>query len=364
MKKQLIIAAVAATMASVSQAGISITGDSYFSYANNAIGYDDTASASDKNIDSQRVRLKVVGTTGATKVTAVIRNDGVTRADRGSTLATNTKGALHMDSLYIMTKAGRFNIKAGDYWGTVGLGARSKGVAKTNAISLSAKVGPATLGVFTSSDDAHSTNVNASAKVKGVAIKATINPKRFANLSVKGAFKGITGALDLYLDRSTDGDGEEKKNNTTLIHVGGKFRSVQFDVASIRNKKAYSKDDDEYDDKNEDDNAKFAPLGSMLIGKAARGGTATAVVNVGQFTSIVGVAVSTKLLGNTVKGIYSSSKMPSGASEEKVTGIELIVTRPLGGAKLTANFGKFSGFSDANKERNASNKGLRLDVKF
>jgi hypothetical protein len=31
----------------------------------------------------------------------------------------------------------------------------------------------------------------------------------------------------------------------------------------------------------------------MLIGKAARGGTATAVANVGQFTSIVGVAVST-----------------------------------------------------------------------
>jgi hypothetical protein len=104
----------------------------------------------------------------------------------------------------------------------------------------------------------------------------------------------------------------------------------------------------------------------MLIGKAARGGTATAVVNVGQFTSIVGVAVSTKLLGNTVKGIYSSSKMPSGTSEEKVTGIELIVTRPLGGAKLTANFGKFSGFSDNSplKIMNASNKGLRLDVKF
>jgi hypothetical protein len=190
-------------MASVSQAGISITGDSYFSYANNAIGYDDTRTDFDKNVDSQRVRLKVVGTTGATKVTAVIRNDGVTRADRGSTDATNTKGALHMDSLYIMTKAGRFNIKAGDYWGTVGLGARSKGVAKTNAISLSAKVGPATLGVFTSGDDGHSTNVNASAKVKGVAIKATVNPKTFTNLSVKGAFKGITGALDLYLDQTT-----------------------------------------------------------------------------------------------------------------------------------------------------------------
>ncbi len=362
MKKQLIIAAVAATMASVSQAGISITGDSYFSYANNAIGYDDTASASDKNIDSQRVRLKVVGTTGTTKVTAVIRNDGVTRVDNGSGNsagtegAANAKGALHMDSLYIMTKAGRFNIKAGDYWGTIGLGARSKGGAKKNAISLSAKVGPATLGVFTSGDDAHSTNINASAKVKGVAIKAMINPKTFTNLSVKGAFKGITGALDLYLDQTTDDAGDKNKNNTTLIHVGGKFRSVQFDVASISNKEAYG---------GTKGNSKFAPLGSMLIGTAARGGTATAVANVGQFTSIVGVAVSTKLLGNTVKGIYSSSKMPTGSdSEEKVTGIELIVTRPLGGAKLTANFGKFSGFSDAYKEQNASNKGLRLDVKF
>jgi hypothetical protein len=366
MKKQLIIAAVAATMASVSQAGISITGDSYFSYANNAIGHDDTASASDKNIDSQRVRLKVVGTTGTTKVTAVIRNDGVTRVDNGSGNKTvngidvkgaeDAKGALHMDSLYIMTKAGRFNLKAGDYWSTIGLGARSKGGAKKNAISLSAKVGPATLGVFTSGNNAHSTNVNASAKVKGVAIKAIVNPKTFTNLSVKGTFKGITGALDLYLDQTTDNAGDKNKNNTTLIHVGGKFRSVQFDVASISNKEAYG---------GTKGNSKFAPLGSMLIGTAARGGTATAVANVGQFTSIVGVAVSTKLLGNTVKGIYSSSKMPiGGTSEEKVTGIELIVTRPLGGAKLTANFGKFSGFSDAYKEQNASNKGLRLDVKF
>jgi hypothetical protein len=44
----------------------------------------------------QRLLIVFVGTTGTTKVTAVIRNDGVTRADRGSTRATNTKGALHL----------------------------------------------------------------------------------------------------------------------------------------------------------------------------------------------------------------------------------------------------------------------------
>jgi hypothetical protein len=63
------------------------------------------------------------------------------------------------------------------------LGARSKSGAKKNAISLSAKDGPATLGLFTSGNNAHSTNVNASAKVKGVAIKAIVNPKTFTNLS-------------------------------------------------------------------------------------------------------------------------------------------------------------------------------------
>jgi hypothetical protein len=104
----------------------------------------------------------------------------------------------------------------------------------------------------------HSTNVHASAKVKGVAINATVNPKTFTNLAVKGAFKGITGALDLYLDQTTDSAGDKIKNNTTLIHVGGKFRSVQFDVASINNKEAYASDPDS------GGNSKFAPLGSML----------------------------------------------------------------------------------------------------
>jgi hypothetical protein len=65
--------------------------------------------------------------------------------------------------------------------------------------------------------------------------------------------------------------GDKIKNNTTLIHVGGKFRSVQFDVASINNKEAYASDADS------GGNSKFAPLGSMLIGTADRGGTATAV---------------------------------------------------------------------------------------
>jgi hypothetical protein len=48
-----------------------------------------------------------------------------------------------------------------------------------------------------------------------------------------------------------------------------------------------------------DHNAKFAPLGSMLVGTSARGVTATAAAAVGDFSKILGVSVSTKMAGKT-----------------------------------------------------------------
>ncbi|MDC9715473.1 MAG: hypothetical protein PSN36_06645 [Gammaproteobacteria bacterium] len=345
MKKQLMIAAVAATMASVTMADISITGDAYFTYANKAID-------GDANVDNQRVRLKVVGSAGATKVTAVVRNGSQTRVDYKPTSNDGGKG-LHMDSLYVTTKVGPVSVKAGDYWGTIGLGARSKGAGKKNALSLSTSVGGVKLGMFThdgSNSGSGSTNVSASTKVAGATVKLMHNPDNFTNVSVKGTFAGILVAAEQWQDKSaTD-------NDTTLIHVGGKMGAIKWDVAQIKNDAVYT-----------GGNGKLAPLGSMLIGKSARGGTATAAKNVGDFTKIMGVAVSTKLAGNTVKAIYSKntlgadSQVPN-ATDDKVTGMELILTRPLGGAKLTVNLGKISDSDDPTL--NNTNKGLRLDVKF
>ncbi len=106
----------------------------------------------------------------------------------------------------------------------------------------------------------------------------------------------------------------------------------------------------------------------MLIGKGARGGTTTAAANVGQFSKILGLAVKTKLAGNTVKAIFTKNTLFAGAAistvEDKVTGMELILTRPLSGGMLTANLGKVSGANTDNDVLNATNKGLRFDVKF
>jgi hypothetical protein len=45
----------------------------------------------------------------------------------------------------------------------------------------------------------------------------------------------------------------------------------------------------------------------MLVGKSARGGTSTAAASVGAFSKILGVSVSTKMAGNTIKAIYTKN---------------------------------------------------------
>jgi hypothetical protein len=61
----------------------------------------------------------------------------------------NRSGASNLHQFYITTKVGPVNIKAGDFYSTIGLGAWSKGGKSTDALSLSTKVGPVTLGIYT-----------------------------------------------------------------------------------------------------------------------------------------------------------------------------------------------------------------------
>ncbi|VVM27497.1 hypothetical protein BSPWISOXPB_10469 [uncultured Gammaproteobacteria bacterium] len=61
----------------------------------------------------------------------------------------NRSSASNLHQFYITTKVGPVNVKAGDFYSTIGLGAWSKGEKSTDALSLSTKVGPVTLGIYT-----------------------------------------------------------------------------------------------------------------------------------------------------------------------------------------------------------------------
>ncbi len=347
--KKIMIAAVAATMASVSMADISITGDAYIAYADNGIAA--TAATAENTKNAKRVNINFKGKSGATTVVASARGDDQDVDTRTSKLS------LHQ--FYITTKVGPVDIKAGDFYGTIGLGAFSKGDKKTDALMLSTKIGPAKVGIYThdSAGVTGSTNIFASTKVAGTTVKLQHNAhsaKGWTNLMVKGTFNGISVAAENH-------DSKENKD-VTLIHVGGKAAGINWDIAQLKN-------DEKGTGLSGNNNTKLAPLGSMLIGKGARGGTATAAANAGQFSKILGLAVKTKLAGNTVKAIFTKNTLfagavVAGAAEDKVTGMELILTRPLSGGMLTANLGKVSGANTDNKALNSTNKGLRFDVKF
>lgn len=358
MKKRLLIAALAATMSVAATADISITGDAYVSFASNKVAGE--VLGENNNKDDQRVRVKVVGSAGDTKVVAVIRNGSTTRVDRNPEM----DDGLHMDSLYITTKVGSVDIKAGDYWGTIGLGARSMEAGKKNAVAISTKVANNwTVGVFTANgsdgadgsktDGSKSTNVNVSGKIGPVEVTAVHNPDQFTDVSAQATIGNIFVAAELWKDKT------DIENDTTLIHIGGKVSGFKWDIAQIKNDIGEGVGSS----KNPHATGKLAPLGSMLIGTNARGATTTAVANVADFTEILGVSVGTEIAGNTVKAIYTKNTLTdTTAVDADITGTELIVSRPLSnGSTLTANIGKVSGDK---KSWNETNMGVRLDVRF
>ena len=119
MKKQLLIAAVAATMTSAAMADISITGNSKFEYYNVDISaaatYGSfTATASDSsNYTNMETNLKIIGKSGDT--TAVVNMELNTHGSVDSATAATSAGALDIEDMYITTKVGDIDLKLGNY---------------------------------------------------------------------------------------------------------------------------------------------------------------------------------------------------------------------------------------------------------
>jgi len=143
MKKQLLIAAVAATMTSAAIADVSITGNGKFEYFHT----EKTATATDNgssDTTNTEVNLGITGKTGDTTVVANIELN---------THGGDSSGAIDVEDLYISTKIGDVSVKGGNFAsGTTALGGEmDEGGRANNKISISAPVGPATVSYAASS---------------------------------------------------------------------------------------------------------------------------------------------------------------------------------------------------------------------
>jgi len=106
MKKQLLIAAVAATMTSAAIADISITGGAKVNYTYTDY---DLATTTDVNKFQHDIDLKVVGQSGATKVVVVMANETADGANKG------TAQGFDLEDRYVSSSIADVNVKVGSW---------------------------------------------------------------------------------------------------------------------------------------------------------------------------------------------------------------------------------------------------------
>ena len=217
MKKQLLIAAVAATMTSVAMADISITGNAKFEYFNT-----EATGVSSTNTANTEVNLGIKGKSGDTSVVA--------------NLEFNTHGTganMDIEDLYMTTKIADVTIKAGNYAsGTSGiLGEIDNGSRANNKVTLSTTISGvkvyagnvAAAGTGATAVDG-SMFVGVSADVAGYTVQAKKNSATTNSYGIAGDVAGFGIRLE-----TKDVDGAN--NDVTFGHITKKVNGVSLAYA-------------------------------------------------------------------------------------------------------------------------------------
>jgi len=219
MKKQLLIAAVAATMTSVAMADISITGNAKFEYFNT-----EATGVESSNTANTEVNLGIKGKSGDTTVVA--------------NLELNTHGAgtnMDIEDLYMTTKIADITIKAGNYAsGTSGiLGEIDNGGRASNKVTLSTTVQG--VDVYMGNSSAAGTGATAVTGTMFVGVKAkvagyTLQAKKVNATTTAYGISGDVAGFGVRLE-AKDIDGAN--NDTTFGHITKSFNGVNLAYAWI-----------------------------------------------------------------------------------------------------------------------------------
>jgi len=338
MKKQLLIAAVAATMTSVAMADISISGSANIKMAGKALSTDAAAAQT----SSQNMDIDITGSNGATKVFAHLDIDNA--ASGGGTDTSASGGTINVDKLYMTTAIGSVNVKAGDWSSCVGMVEGVQACTTTNnSIALSTTVAGLTVGVSGGmSNDSANNSFSVSGKVAGLDFKIKDNENTYTNISVKGdvAVGTGTGFYAEHMSRdAADSDATLVAAHTVVNGVTLKAASYEADTAGVT---AGS------------NNGDIRPLGTSLVGDyhTAHAGTLVGIKD------IKGFGINTDVAGNNVNvvvGNYDTTALNG------LDFADIVVTRKLAaGTTLDMSYGKI----DTSATADTTNYGAIINVKF
>ena len=320
MKKQLLIAAVAATMTTVSMADISITGGAKINYTNTDY---ELATKNDANAFNHDIDLKIVGQSGATKVVIVM-------ADETSEAAASN--AFDLEDRYVSSSVGDVNVKVGA-WDNgndfVSASSRADGKFSANTTISGVKV------VYDASNGNGTTTGN-------------------ETVTVSGSMGGVNAS---YKQEST---GEEIKLSTTVAGVSLAYHADNSDTAnsdksSIEVSGEVSGVKVSYAQATADTLASIE--GDTWMGDF-EGASGAYDLTAGQ--DVTAIKVSTAVAGNTVA--FTRTDVDGVATEDTSIN-KFVVTRPLAsGATFEATYTDVS--DDGSTTTDADILDLELAVKF
>jgi len=305
MKKQIIAAAVAASVSAIAMADISITGDAKYEYL-----YTDKSSGATKNQANTEMHINVTGKSGDT--TVVLKTEIDSHGADGA--------GLDIEDNYITTKVGSVNVKAGNYASaTTGiLGEIDEGGRDTNKVTLDTTIGG--IKVYTGATGGTNTG-DGMVDLKGDTFQGVVfnvagntveykrNGQTVDSVGIKGEMNGVRYRLENKMDTAANGD-------TVFGEIGAKFGDFDVSYAWIESDKA--------NQVTETDSSIFAKEMGNLSGT-----TDDATQQVTVKTAIDGNSVTVK--SGTIENAFGSAK------DQDWT--QFIVSRPLAsGATATITY--------------------------
>jgi len=313
MKKQLLIAAVAATMTSVAMADISIAGSAKANFT--VVDFEDTQENS--NTISREMDLAITGKNGDTTVVMKIANDTL-----------GAEGLVTEDS-YVATKLGDVAVKVGA-WDNGNNALRAS--ARTDAhLAASTTLGGVTI-TYDGYGDAADDSVKLAADISGVAVSY----KQLAtgeDIDVSTTVGGVKVSY-LALNRDT------ANTDRSVVEVSGSFNGVDIKVAQAD-----------------------ADSGATIEGDTWMGdfeGNTSGAYDLTANQDVTSISLKTQVAGNTVE--FRNSKI-DGVSGADTSFNKFIVTRPL--ANGTTFEATYTDLDDkASTTTDSSTLDLELAVKF
>ena len=325
MKKQLLIAAVAATMASASMADISIAGSAKANFA--VVDYEDTQV--NKNTITREMDLFVTGKTGDTTVVMNFSNDSLSTGT-----GTGSTGGLVSEDSYVATKIGDVSVKAGA-WDN-GNNALRESERTDGHLEASTTLGGVTV-LYDGYGDTTDSSVKLSADISGVAVSF----KHLATGEDIGVSTTVGGVKVSYLALNRD----TANTDRSVIEVAGSFGGVDIKVAQAE-----------------------ADSGARIEGDSWMGdfenadydGSTAVAYDLANNQDVTSISLKTQMAGNTVE--FINTKV-DGVAGNDVAFNKFIVTRPL--ANGTTFEATYTDLDDKGQTTtDSSTLDLELAVKF